>query len=90
MEMHVEFHALDAATALAREMEVELAAEPEFREFALEQLAGRAEIAERANGHVAADAGEAVEKESAHGMGERVGSRRKWHTDFFSAMSPLR
>jgi len=61
-------HPLDGLPLLALEVHVEI---PKLKlgEFPLESGRFDAEVAERTDGHVAADAGNTVKKENAHGSG---------------------
>jgi hypothetical protein len=61
-----EFHSFDAAATRPLEVHVEIA-DIELCEFPLERRRLHTEIAQSTHGHVAADAGEAVEKKNAHG-----------------------
>jgi hypothetical protein len=64
-KMHVKLHAFDGGLVLARDVEV-IAVELEFTEFVLEFVRVHAQINQRANEHVAADAAEDVEIEGFH------------------------
>ena len=59
------FHALDLLPLLAVEVHVEVA-EVELRQLPFERGRFHAEIDQRADGHVAADPGEAIEEKSFH------------------------
>jgi hypothetical protein len=59
------FHALDLLPLLAGEVHVEVA-EVELRQLPFERGRFHTEIDQRADGHVAADPGEAIEEESFH------------------------
>ena len=63
-----ELHALDALPLLALEVHVEVA-EVELRQLPFERGGLHAEVAQRTDSHVAADAGDAVEEENFHGRG---------------------
>ena len=66
--MDSELHTFDSLPLLALEVHVEI---PKLKlgEFPLEGGRFDAEVAKRTNGHVAADAGNTVKKENAHGSG---------------------
>ena len=63
--VNAKLHALDILPLRALEVHVEIA-EVELREFPFERGGLHAEIDERADGHVAADAGDAIEIEDFH------------------------
>jgi ABC-type multidrug transport system fused ATPase/permease subunit len=63
--MDAELYALDSLAQLSFEMHVELA-EVEFGKFPLECGGVHSKIGERADGHVAADTGDAIKKENFH------------------------
>ena len=65
-QMHVELHAFDRGLVLAGDMQM-VAIQFEFAQRARELVGIHAEIKERADEHVAADAAEEVEIESFHG-----------------------
>ena len=64
-QMHVELHAFDAGLVLARNVQV-IAVELELPEFALQPARVHAQINQRADEHVAADAAEDVEVKRFH------------------------
>jgi hypothetical protein len=70
-----EFHALDLLPLFAVEVHVEIA-EIELGELPFEGGRFDTEINEGANGHVAGDAGKAVEEEDFHG--NETGVRMEW------------
>ena len=76
---------LDLLLLLAREVHVEIA-DVELRQFPLEGAWFHAEVGERADGHVAADAGKTIEKENTHAA--KVSSRLRGTSE--NRKSPLR
>lgn len=64
-EMHVKLHPFDGGLVLARDVEM-VAVELELAEFAFEFVRVHAQINQRANEHVAADAAENVEIKGFH------------------------
>jgi hypothetical protein len=71
--VNAEFHTLDALPMLPLKVHVKVA-EIDLRELPLEAGRLHAEVDERADGHVAGDAGEAIEEEDFHG--KRSGRKR--------------
>jgi hypothetical protein len=69
--MNAEFHAFDFAPLLPVEMHVKIP-QVQFGEFPFQGGRFDAEVAESPNGHVTADAGEAVEIEYTHGIRKRA------------------
>ena len=65
-QMDIELHALDAGFLLARDVKM-IAAEFQFLQLAFQFVRIRAEVNQRANQHVAADAAEDVEIKRFHG-----------------------
>src|SRR3954470_6807428 len=63
--VNAELHPLDPLSLLPFEVHVEIA-DVHLRELPLERGRLHAEVAQSANGHVAADAGKTVEKEDLH------------------------
>lgn len=63
--VNAEFHALDPLPLLPLEVHVEVA-DVDLRELPLERGGFHTEVAQGADGHVAADAGKTVEKEDLH------------------------
>lgn len=65
VSMDVEFHTFDAALVLSFRVQMEVM-EVQLGEFALELLEGDAEVKQRADEHIAADATEDIQVKSFH------------------------
>ena len=94
--MNAKSNAFDGLALLALEVHVEIA-QVELGEFPLKGGRFDAEIAKRPNGHIAADAGNAVEKENTHGVhksrkraARKAAKTPRWRRDPWTALFPDR
>lgn len=73
--MHVEFGACDVLFGTFAEVEVDFIAESDGCDGVVKDDFGNADVSERTDCHVAADAGETIEIENSHGWHINCSSR---------------